>query len=623
MITGLTGNGRLLLTQNEDGEWNELFYPYPGLFQHLREVRLGIFDVGRSKFSWLRRGGDLSLEQRHLAGPPGNLPASRWTAPGLSLIVQDQIHPNHDLIIRTVRIRTDEPKELRLFSYHSLNIAESMYQETAYLDAGAATVVHYKRGFYFRFLSQPAYTRAVCGQHTLRGLRGTYVDAEDGMLGGGTVSHGAADSAMQWDFATTAGGEKTIRVFVALGTSPESAARLAEYVRAGDPGRFEREAEAFWRAWVVRHPPDVKDGLSPKVQELYQASALVMRHLVAENGSILASPDTRSLALGGDSYTYCWMRDGGYVSKAMDEAGLYDNAGRFLRFATRCQSRDGSFLHRFFPDGAIGSTWHPPPFLQIDQTGTVIAAIWHHFKRQGDLDLLLEFWPTVKSAANFLAWFRDASTGLPRPSYDLWEEVEATHTYSTAVVIHALERAARIAAELGKEPNRWRVASQEIHTAALEHLWDAPHERFLRRIDPRDDRLDSSVLVALKLGLLDWADSRCRAIVDQVESRLWTKGVGGLARYEGDEYYGHENPWVICTLWLAEARLNLGDRGRCRELLEWVADRATPTLMLPEQVDPASGEARSATPLTWSHATYVDVVNKYCRVASGHPVRDE
>ena len=35
MITGLTGNGRMLLTVNEHGDWNELFYPYPGQFQHL------------------------------------------------------------------------------------------------------------------------------------------------------------------------------------------------------------------------------------------------------------------------------------------------------------------------------------------------------------------------------------------------------------------------------------------------------------------------------------------------------------------------------------------------------------------------------------------------------------
>ena len=99
--------------------------------------------------------------------------------------------------------------------------------------------------------------------------------------------------------------------------------------------------------------------------------------------------------------------------------------------------------------------------------------------------------------------------------------------------------------------------------------------------------------------------------------------VGGLARYEGDEYYGPENPWIICTLWLAESRLRLGDRPRCRELIEWAASHATPTLMLPEQVDRTSGEPKSATPLTWSHSTFVDVVHKYAETETPGTILDE
>ena len=128
--------------------------------------------------------------------------------------------------------------------------------------------------------------------------------------------------------------------------------------------------------------------------------------------------------------------------------------------------------------------------------------------------------------------------------------------------------------------------------AARTHLWDADLGRFVRSIAPRDAKQDASVLLALKLGLLPWADPRARAVVDGVEKRLWVPGIGGLARYEGDAYYGSENPWIVCTLWLAEARLRLGDRTRCRELIEWVADRATPTGLLPEQVDHVNGEAR-------------------------------
>jgi GH15 family glucan-1,4-alpha-glucosidase len=272
----------------------------------------------------------------------------------------------------------------------------------------------------------------------------------------------------------------------------------------------------------------------------------------------------------------------------------------------RCQHPAGYFVHRHFPSGDIGSTWHPPPFIQVDQTGTVLAATWHHFKRQGDVDALLSFWPMVKSAANFLTDFRDASTGLPAPSFDLWEERKGIHTYSTAVVVHALERAARIAEELGKDPTRWRTASKEIQASAIRFLWDEQAGHFVRSLEPRDEKADASTLMALKLGLVDWKDSKARATVEHIENRLRGEaGRGGVARYEGDQYYGPENPWIITTLWLAEAKLHLGAR-------------RTPTGLLAEQVDGADGSPRSAVPLVWSHSTYVEVVNKYRDVVASH-----
>ncbi|MCI4329605.1 MAG: glycoside hydrolase family 15 protein [Thermoplasmata archaeon] len=609
MITQLAGNGRILLTVNGDGEWNQLFYPYPGQFQHLREMRLGIYEVPDRRFSWLRAGNGFSVRQE--PSGPANFPESRWNGHGLSVRVEDLAHPNHDLVLRVIRVRADPARSVRLFSYQSLQIAESLYQETAYVDAAARSVVHYKRRYYFEFFSDPTFTRAVCGEHTLKGLRGTYVDAEDGLLEGRTIAHGAADSAIQWDVEAVPDRDQVVALFLAIGSNIGETRQIREYVRGGEPGRFEEEARAFWKAWVRRRMPRFPADLSADAASVYQTSVVMMRHAAGPNGSIIASPDSAALAVGGDTYNYCWWRDGGYVSKAMDEAGLYEYAQRFLEFAGTCQSPDGSFLHRHFPDGAVGSTWHPPPFLQVDQTATVVAAVWHHFKRGGDSDALLGLWPLVKGAATFLTAFRDPETGLPAASFDLWEERKGIHTYSTATVIHALERAARIARELGKDATNWHSAADEMRVAARRHLWDAKEGRFLRSLDPRDAVIDSSVLLALKLGLVAWDDPLARQTVDTVEGRLWNKTVGGLARFEGDEYCGHENPWVICTLWLAEAKLRLGDRERGRELIEWVATHATPTRLLSEQLDGATGEPKSATPLTWSHSTFVDVVHKY------------
>jgi GH15 family glucan-1,4-alpha-glucosidase len=149
---------------------------------------------------------------------------------------------------------------------------------------------------------------------------------------------------------------------------------------------------------------------------------------------------------------------------------------------------------------------------------------------------------------------------------------------------------------------------------ALKHLWDPGKQQFARSLEPRDEKADASVLLALKLGLVPWNDERARRTVDRIDHTLWQEHTGGLARYEGDQYFGAENPWVICTLWLAEARLSLGDPARARELIQWVVDHASPTQLLPEQVESRTGQATSVTPLVWSHSTFVDVVNKYRRM---------
>ena len=145
---------------------------------------------------------------------------------------------------------------------------------------------------------------------------------------------------------------------------------------------------------------------------------------------------------------------------------------------------------------------------------------------------------------------------------------------------------------------------------------------FRKSVDPVEDTIDASTLLTIKLGILEPGDARAERLVQTVERRLWVKKTGGVARYENDNYYGHENPWIICTLWLAEAHLLLGRTERTREMLEWAAKNASPTGLLPEQIDARTGEHTSVTPLVWSHSTFLDVVNKYHRHMGGHSARE-
>ena len=46
-----------------------------------------------------------------------------------------------------------------------------------------------------------------------------------------------------------------------------------------------------------------------------------------------------------------------------------------------------------------------------------------------------------------------------------------------------------------------------------------------------------------------------------------------------------------------------------------VVSKALPSGVLPEQVDPYTGAPLSVSPLTWSHAGFLDAVQRYARKA--------
>lgn len=611
MISMLSGNTRILLTIDERGGWTELYYPRPGQHQQLQHARLGLFDVDTEDFSWVDQEDDPPLEAGYIED--SNVCRTRLRRLGVDVVLDDMVHPDLDLIIRRITLRAPpgEPRRMRVFQYQSLNIAGSLYQTTAYWDPEHKTLTHYKGEHYFRFWGRPDFDHYTNGEHTLKGLRGSYVDAEDGTLEGNPISHGAADSVVQWNVDLPAGGEKVLHLFVILDRSRKEVEKALGQLEGRDPALFTDETVGYGNHWVANRLPEARADLSDQAWDVYRRSMFIMRDCAAPDGSIIASPDSRTLRSGGDTYNYCWWRDGGYICRAMSESGMNKQALAFIEFARRCQEEEGSFLHRHFPDGTVGSTWHPPPFLQVDQTASVIDAVWHHYECTGDLDEVLRSWEMVRRGADFLMRFVDAR-GLPLPSFDLWEERKNVNAYSVGMAIQGLEAAAKVGRALAKRSEFWADAADRMRHAAWEHLWNPSRGTVFKGIDPVDPTIDASTLLS---GLFEPSDPRYEAVVRHVEERLWVPETGGIARYEGDTYYGNENAWIICTLWLAQAHLRLGGRARCRELIEWCAKQASPTLLLPEQIDRETGEHTSVTPLVWSHSTFVETVNAYLQTA--------
>lgn len=625
MISLTSGNSRILLTVDERGSWAQLYYPRPGLHQQLQQARVGLYDVTARTFSWVDQGGEPPLEMGYLED--SGVARTRLQRLGIGITLDDMVHPNLDLVIRRITLRNpgDKPRRLRAFHYQSLNIGGTLYQGTAFWDAERRTVTHYKGDTWFQVMGRPDFDHVSCGEHTLKGLEGSYVDAEDGALQGNAISHGAADSVVQWNVELPPGQEAVLHLLVLAERNRSRSNEFQRHVAERDPQLYTAETLGFGNHWARNRLPELASDLSPRARAVYRRSLYVMRECQAADGAIIASPDSRTLKSGGDTYNYCWWRDGAYISRAMSGVGLRRNAQAFLAAAARCQEDDGSFLHRHLPDGHLGSTWHPPPFLQVDQTASVIDAVLAEYEASGDLDQLLVSWPLVRRAADFLMRFATPD-GLPQPSFDLWEEKKSVNVYSVAATVRGLRAAATIGRALAKRADFWAEAATRMHQAALAQLWDPHRQAFLKSIAPRDETVDAATLLALLNDLLPTTDPRFAQAVRSVEGRLWSKRTGGLARYEGDVYYGKENPWVICTLWLAQCHLRLGDAGRARELIEWCASQASPTDLLPEQVDARTGEHTSVTPLVWSHSTFVETVDAYSRrpvraaTATGIPV---
>jgi GH15 family glucan-1,4-alpha-glucosidase len=121
-------------------------------------------------------------------------------------------------------------------------------------------------------------------------------------------------------------------------------------------------------------------------------------------------------------------------------------------------------------------------------------------------------------------------------------------------------------------------------------------------------------------------DPRIAGTMEAVREQLTVRSpIGGVARYVDDHYHQVSrdvrnvpgNPWFICSLWLAEWHARVArtadDLRLSLDLLVWACERALPSGVLAEQIDPYTGAPLSASPLTWSHAELVAAVHGYLK----------
>ncbi|MBU0594292.1 MAG: glycoside hydrolase family 15 protein [Gammaproteobacteria bacterium] len=647
------GNGTLLAAFDFDYQIRDFYYPRVGKENHALGYpwRFGVWL--ENEFSWLGRE-TWNLQCSYLPGALVTAVTASHSRLPLRLHFNDAIDYEENILIRQVRLEnlSDRPLEPRLFFHADINALENEIGDTVFFDPKNACLIHYKGPRYFLMSCATETTLGVThfatGTKRHRGMEGTWRDAEDGLLGGNPIAQGAVDSVIGMHLRLAPGGESVCHYWVAAGENYHEVEALHRLVtRMGAERLLDRNTD-YWRHWVAAGERDF-GGLPPLLGECYRRSLLILRTQIDRGGAVIAANDTDIRQFNQDTYSYMWPRDGAVVSQALDRAGYGSLSWRFLDFCTHkavnynysasILAETGFLMHKYNPDGSVGSSWQPwlengemvlP--IQEDETALVVWAIWNHYLIHRDIEAIRPFYsPFVEKAADFMLDFRSHRTGLPLPSFDLWEERRGIFTYTTATVIAGLKAAASLAALFHEEERAsiYLNGAEEVSNALDRHLYSPDEGRFIRGIvfeggmERIDATVDSSLLGLVIFGACEPLDERMVSTVRAVEERLWLKtGSGGLARYEGDDYQRmvlrHDvpgNPWVVCTLWLAQYRiaaaLSRNELERALPLLMWAAGRALPSGVLPEQVHPESGEFLSVSPLTWSHGTLVATVLDY------------
>lgn len=637
------GNGKILINFDKEYGLRDIYYPHVG--QENQTIgnlsRFGVWVDGQ--FAWVN--GEWHIDRKYMKETLVTDVLLRHEGLGLELTCHDVVDYIYDVYLREIHVRdlSGQERKVKLFFHQDFYISENEVGDTAFYDPRSESLIHYKKNRWFLAscagTAKSGVEQWATGKKAVSGMEGTWRDAEDGGLGCNPIAQGSVDSTIGTSLHVPARGEAVAHYWIAFGADYETVYELNKVVLEHTPHCFVPRNQNYWRLWVNPEHIDFQ-GLPPKIVDLYKRSLLIIRSQVDAGGAIIAANDHDIAQFARDTYSYMWPRDGALVASALTRAGYRDIAHRFYSFCASVIKKEGYLLHKYNPDKTLASSWHPwlrdgrldlP--IQEDETALVIWSMWQHFRKHRDVEHIRElFAELIVRAADFLCRFRNPDTKLPFPSHDLWEERYGVHLFTVASVIGGLRAAAAFAQAFGEMElhNKYDQTADEVQEAMLQHMWNEKENRFCRMAIPKgngydlDMTVDAAMYAIFAFGALPPHDSKVKATMEAIRSRLWIKtDVGGVARYENDYYHQVSqdienvpgNPWFICSMWLAQYDIASAKSPDSLKdavgILEWVADRALPSGVLAEQVHPYTNEPLSVSPLTWSHATFVMCVLEY------------
>ncbi|SCE68822.1 Glucoamylase (glucan-1,4-alpha-glucosidase), GH15 family [Micromonospora mirobrigensis] len=377
-----------------------------------------------------------------------------------------------------------------------------------------------------------------------------------------------------------------------------------------DPVTALNDTVAAWEAYRETH------GYDGRYADQVRHSAVVLTGLTYARSGAVAAALTTSLPerVGGDrnyDYRYAWLRDFSMTMRAFWVAACPDEANRLFAWAARSIGRMGDrpVPVLFGLEGERDISEHELDHLagwagsrpvrvgndawrqrQLDVPGEVISAVWrlHDYLGETFDEELREM--VVGLAEQVAATWR-------LPDRGMWETRDTERHYLSSKVLCwvALDRAVELAPRLGEraDPRRWAAIRDEIRATVLREGWNDRIGAYTGAFGSAE--LDASALFLPVLHFLDARDPRMRSTIEVVERELGTDD--GLVRRWATDPAG----FVLCSFWLVECLVMMGEQKRARALFEKVLGHANDVGLFAEQIDLRTGVQLGNTPQALSH----------------------
>ncbi len=380
------------------------------------------------------------------------------------------------------------------------------------------------------------------------------------------------------------------------------------------------ETVRFWREWSGRCTYD-----GEFVEDVLRSALTIKAMTYAPSGALLAAATT-SLpeVIGGErnwDYRYTWIRDATFALYALFILGYREEGEAFkdwLEWSTVGRARDLQLMYGIGGERRLTEFELPElegyrasrpvrvgngaySQFQLDIYGEVMDSAHLYRRFGGEMDE--KYWEYLRRVVDFvIEHWREPDEGI-------WETRGGREhfVFSKVMCWVALDRAIKAARALNLpgDLENWRAVRAEIKADVLEKGFDAERDAFVQSYGSK--ALDASNLMLPLVGFIPADDPRMRATIEATEREL-TSPHGFVYRYLGmdDGLTGKEGTFTICTFWLANDLIALGEPDKARALFEKLRGFANDLGLFSEEIDADTGAMLGNFPQAFSHLAFIN-----------------